>query len=130
MFEKMIEARIGIAIDEVGLIRFQQLCLLIKEKRVVHCQGKFVQQFTGIGDHPDPLADEVLRAGGGEAVAGSLVSVTRDPSGDDEDRPLKMTVTRTELPEPEKGSRHTSPGRVCHPIGRSKTSRGCTEKCL
>ncbi len=50
----------------------------------------------------DPLADEVLRAGGGEAVAGSLVSVTRDPSGDDEDRPLKMTVTRTELPEPEK----------------------------
>ncbi len=50
----------------------------------------------------DPLADEVLRAGGGEAVAGSLVAVTRDPSGDDEDRPLKMTVTRTELPEPEK----------------------------
>ena len=50
----------------------------------------------------DPLADEVLRAGGGEAVAGSLVTVTRDPSGDDEDRPLKMTVTRTELPEPEK----------------------------
>ena len=50
----------------------------------------------------DPLADEVLKAGGGEAVAGSLVTVTRDPSGDDEDRPLKMTVTRTELPEPEK----------------------------
>ncbi|MFZ9669053.1 MAG: ATP-dependent Clp protease ATP-binding subunit [Solirubrobacterales bacterium] len=50
----------------------------------------------------DPLADEVLKAGGGEAVAGSLVTVTRDPSGDDEDRPLKMTVTPTELPEPEK----------------------------
>ena len=50
----------------------------------------------------DPLADEVLRAGGGEAVAGSLVTVTRDPAGDDEDKPLKMTVTPTELPEPEK----------------------------
>ena len=50
----------------------------------------------------DPLADEVLKAGGGEAVAGSLVTVTRDPAGDDEDRPLKMTVTPTELPEPEK----------------------------
>ena len=41
-------------------------------------------------------------AGGGEAVSGSLVTVTRDPSGDDEERPLKMTVTPTELPEPEK----------------------------
>ena len=50
----------------------------------------------------DPLADEVLKAGGGEAVSGSLVTVTRDPSGDDEDRPLKMTVTPTELQEPEK----------------------------
>ncbi len=52
----------------------------------------------------DPLADEVLRAGGGESVAGSVVTVTRDPDGDDEDRPLKMTVVPGEPkpPEPEK----------------------------
>ncbi len=38
----------------------------------------------------DPLADEVLRQG--EMASGSTVMVDRDPSGDDEDRPLKLTI--------------------------------------
>ncbi len=42
----------------------------------------------------DPLADEVLKAGGGDSVAGSLVTVTRDESGDDEDKPLKLKITK------------------------------------
>ena len=42
----------------------------------------------------DPLADEVLKAGGGESVAGSLVTVTRDESGDDADKPLKLKITK------------------------------------
>ena len=42
----------------------------------------------------DPLADEVLKAGGGDSVAGSLVTVTRDEAGDDEDKPLKLKITK------------------------------------
>ena len=42
----------------------------------------------------DPLADEVLKAGGGESVAGSLVTVTRDESGDEDDKPLKLKITK------------------------------------
>ncbi|MBK5110062.1 MAG: ATP-dependent Clp protease ATP-binding subunit [Thermoleophilia bacterium] len=42
----------------------------------------------------DPLADEVLKAGGGDSVAGSLVTVKRDPDGDDDDLPFKMKVTK------------------------------------
>ncbi len=42
----------------------------------------------------DPLADEVLKAGGGDSVAGSLVTVTRDESGDEEDKPLKLKITK------------------------------------
>jgi ATP-dependent Clp protease ATP-binding subunit ClpC len=40
----------------------------------------------------DPLADEVLRQG--DVVSGSTVLVERDPSGDDEERPLKMTLVK------------------------------------
>jgi len=42
----------------------------------------------------DPLADEVLKAGGGESVAGSLVTVKRNEAGDDEDQPLAMKITK------------------------------------
>jgi ATP-dependent Clp protease ATP-binding subunit ClpC len=55
----------------------------------------------------DPLADEVLRQG--EMAPGSTVLVERDPSGDEEDRPLKLTIVapkkpkkKPETPEPEK----------------------------
>jgi ATP-dependent Clp protease ATP-binding subunit ClpC len=53
----------------------------------------------------DPLADEVLRQG--EMAAGSTVLVERDPSGDEEDRPLKLTIVppkkpRKKKPEPKK----------------------------
>ncbi len=42
----------------------------------------------------DPLADEVLKAGGGDSVAGSLVTVKRDESGDEADKPLKLKITK------------------------------------
>jgi len=56
----------------------------------------------------DPLADEVLRQG--EMASGSTVMVDRDPSGDEEDKPLKLTIIaptkpskkEPEEPEPEK----------------------------
>ncbi len=55
----------------------------------------------------DPLADEVLRQG--EMVPGSTVVVDRDPSGDEDDKPLKLTIVapkkpakKKAKPEPEK----------------------------
>jgi ATP-dependent Clp protease ATP-binding subunit ClpC len=56
----------------------------------------------------DPLADEVLRQG--EMPPGSTVMVERDPSGDDEDRPLSLKIikpkkqvrSKKSKPEPEK----------------------------
>jgi ATP-dependent Clp protease ATP-binding subunit ClpC len=54
----------------------------------------------------DPLADEVLRQG--QMVPGSTVLVERDPSGDAEDKPLKLTIVapkkpaKKAKPEPEK----------------------------
>jgi hypothetical protein len=40
----------------------------------------------------DPLADEVLRVG--EMTPGSTVQVERDPKGDEEDNPLKLTIIK------------------------------------
>jgi ATP-dependent Clp protease ATP-binding subunit ClpC len=40
----------------------------------------------------DPLADEVLRVG--DVEPGSTVLVERDPSGDEDDRPLKMKIVK------------------------------------
>ncbi len=40
----------------------------------------------------DPLADEVLR--GGEIEVGTTVLVERDPSGDEEDRPLSLKLVK------------------------------------
>jgi ATP-dependent Clp protease ATP-binding subunit ClpC len=55
----------------------------------------------------DPLADEVLRQG--QMTPGSTVMVERDPSGDGEDKPLKLTIVAPKKPlkkpapkEPEK----------------------------
>jgi ATP-dependent Clp protease ATP-binding subunit ClpC len=54
----------------------------------------------------DPLADEVLRQG--EMEPGSTVLVERDPSGDEDDRPLKLSIVapkkpaKKKEPEPEK----------------------------
>jgi ATP-dependent Clp protease ATP-binding subunit ClpC len=53
----------------------------------------------------DPLADEVLRQG--PMVPGSTVLVERDASGDEEDKPLKLTIVPPKKPlkakpEPEK----------------------------
>ncbi len=58
----------------------------------------------------DPLADEVLRQG--PMVPGSTVVVERDKDGDDEDKPLKLTIVapkkpakkkaKPDKPEPEK----------------------------
>jgi ATP-dependent Clp protease ATP-binding subunit ClpC len=40
----------------------------------------------------DPLADEVLKAGPGNIVSGTTVLVERDEAGDEEDKPLKLTL--------------------------------------
>jgi ATP-dependent Clp protease ATP-binding subunit ClpC len=54
----------------------------------------------------DPLADEVLRSG--PMVPGSTVLVERDASGDEDDKPLKLTIVapkkpaKKAKPEPEK----------------------------
>ena len=56
----------------------------------------------------DPLADEVLRQG--QMAPGSTVMVDRDPSGDEEDRPLSLKIVKPKKqvrskkskPEPEK----------------------------
>jgi len=48
----------------------------------------------------DPLADEVLRQG--PMVPGSTVVVERDPSGDEEDKPLKLTIVAPKKPAKKK----------------------------
>ncbi|MFN8216330.1 MAG: AAA family ATPase [Solirubrobacterales bacterium] len=45
----------------------------------------------------DPLADEVLRQG--QMIPGSTVLVERDPSGDEEDRPLSLKIIPPRKPE-------------------------------
>jgi ATP-dependent Clp protease ATP-binding subunit ClpC len=45
----------------------------------------------------DPLADEVLRAG--PMTSGSTVMVDRDPSGDEEDKPLSLTIIAPKKPK-------------------------------
>ena len=42
----------------------------------------------------DPLADEVLRQGPDTIVSGTSVVVDRDPSGDDDDRPLSLKLVK------------------------------------
>ncbi len=45
----------------------------------------------------DPLADEVLRAG--PMTPGSTVMVARDPAGDEEDKPLSLTIIAPKKPK-------------------------------
>jgi ATP-dependent Clp protease ATP-binding subunit ClpC len=45
----------------------------------------------------DPLADEVLRQG--EMTSGSTVMVTRDPAGDEEDKPLSLKIIAPKKPK-------------------------------
>jgi ATP-dependent Clp protease ATP-binding subunit ClpC len=45
----------------------------------------------------DPLADEVLRAG--PMTPGSTVMVDRDPSGDEEDKPLNLKIIAPKKPK-------------------------------
>ncbi len=56
----------------------------------------------------DPLADEVLRKG--QMTPGSTVMVDRDASGDEEDRPLSLTIV-----EPKKPAKKPSQKRVPKP---------------
>ena len=51
----------------------------------------------------DPLADEVLRQG--EMTPGSTVMVARDPSGDEEDRPLSLKIVKPKKPARSKKSK-------------------------
>ena len=54
----------------------------------------------------DPLADEVLRQG--EMTPGSTVMVSRDPAGDEEDKPLSLEIIAPKKPKakpPEKPKR-------------------------
>ncbi|HWB69878.1 MAG TPA: hypothetical protein VG518_07860, partial [Solirubrobacterales bacterium] len=46
----------------------------------------------------DPLADEVLRQG--EMTPGSTVMVARDPAGDEEDKPLSLTIIKPKKRSP------------------------------
>jgi ATP-dependent Clp protease ATP-binding subunit ClpC len=57
----------------------------------------------------DPLADEVLRQG--EMTPGSTVMVSRDTSGDDEDRPLTLTIIAPKKP-PRKPPQEPEPEKV------------------
>jgi ATP-dependent Clp protease ATP-binding subunit ClpC len=45
----------------------------------------------------DPLADEVLRQG--EMTPGSTVMVSRDPAGDEEDKPLSLEIIAPKKPK-------------------------------
>ena len=55
----------------------------------------------------DPLADEVLRRG--EMVPGSTVVVERDASGDEEDKPLKLTIVAPKKPAKKKAEPEPEP---------------------
>jgi ATP-dependent Clp protease ATP-binding subunit ClpC len=46
----------------------------------------------------DPLADEVLRQG--DMTPGSTVMVSRDESGDEEDKPLSLEIIAPKKPKP------------------------------
>jgi ATP-dependent Clp protease ATP-binding subunit ClpC len=48
----------------------------------------------------DPLADEVLRAG--PMTPGSTVMIDRDESGDEEDKPLNLTIIAPKKPKQKK----------------------------
>jgi ATP-dependent Clp protease ATP-binding subunit ClpC len=59
----------------------------------------------------DPLADEVLKAGGGDSVAGSLVTVKRNSDESDEDNPLQLKITKPRK-KPKKARKDDEPEKV------------------
>ncbi|MGK2933215.1 MAG: AAA family ATPase, partial [Solirubrobacterales bacterium] len=59
----------------------------------------------------DPLADEVLKAGGGDSVAGSLVTVKFDESAGEDDAPLKLKITKPRK-KPKKAKKDDEPEKV------------------
>jgi len=58
----------------------------------------------------DPLADEVLRQG--EMTPGSTVMVERDPSGDEDDRPLSLKIVKPRKPPRPKKQKPAEPEKV------------------
>jgi ATP-dependent Clp protease ATP-binding subunit ClpC len=58
----------------------------------------------------DPLADEVLRQG--PMVPGSTVVVERDASGDEDDKPLKLTIVAPKKPAKKAKPEETEPEKV------------------
>ncbi|HEV7399951.1 MAG TPA: ATP-dependent Clp protease ATP-binding subunit [Solirubrobacterales bacterium] len=69
----------------------------------------------------DPLADEVLRQG--QMVPGSTVMVKRDPSGDEDDRPLSLTIVKPKKPaSPKKSKSKPEPETVG--VGAKKADSG------
>ncbi|HEY8082159.1 MAG TPA: ATP-dependent Clp protease ATP-binding subunit [Solirubrobacterales bacterium] len=58
----------------------------------------------------DPLADEVLRQG--QMTPGSTVMVERDPSGDEEDRPLKLSIIAPKKSVESKAKSKSEPEKV------------------
>jgi hypothetical protein len=80
----------------------------------------------------DPLADEVLRQG--QMTPGSTVMVARDEAGDEEDKPLSLTIIapkkpqRKPDPEPEKvGVGAKKDGGEHGPDGASDAPHGDSE---
>src|SRR4029077_2151662 len=65
----------------------------------------------------DPLADEVLRQG--PMVPGSTVLVERDASGDEEDKPLKLTIIA-----PKKPAKKANPEPEVVGVGAKKDAAG------
>jgi aryl-alcohol dehydrogenase-like predicted oxidoreductase len=69
----------------------------------------------------DPLADEVLRQG--QMAPGSTVMVKRDPSGDEDDRPLSLTIVKPKKPaRPKKAPRRTTAARAPSPASRTRAT--------
>ncbi|HEX5711937.1 MAG TPA: AAA family ATPase, partial [Solirubrobacterales bacterium] len=66
----------------------------------------------------DPLADEVLRQG--EMTPGSTVMVDRDESGDEEDKPLSLTIIAPKKPKQKKPPEKPEPETVG--VGAGKKS--------
>jgi ATP-dependent Clp protease ATP-binding subunit ClpC len=67
----------------------------------------------------DPLADEVLRQG--EMTPGSTVMVSRDAAGDEEDKPLSLTIIAPKKPK-QKQVKKPEPETVG--VGAAKKSDG------
>jgi ATP-dependent Clp protease ATP-binding subunit ClpC len=69
----------------------------------------------------DPLADEVLRQG--PMTPGSTVLVERDASGDEDDKPLKLTIVAPKKPAKKK-AKPDKPEREKVGVGAKKDEDG------